>query len=567
VVRAAPVAPDRRPALVPAPGRPVVGEKHADVVVLGRAAVEPLAPSTARSGLSSWVRVHRLSLTIVAGLLLAVGLVHWTGYDRFPGRINDDEGTYVAQAFAVQYWHALAHYTYWYDHPPVGWITIAAYTWTTHAFERLPTAVSAGREAMVWASLVSAAMIFLLARRLGFHRVAAAAAVLAFGLSPLAVEFQRMVFLDNLAVMWTLAALALAASPRKSLAAAAGSATCFAMAVLSKETTAVLLPALFVLLWQHTSPRTRQYRIPLFLALLGALVFFYPLYAILKNELLEGPGHVSLVWAVKWQLFDRIPSGSLLDATSRTHAVTRSWLEHDPWLLGSGVLLTPLGLVFRRIRALALALAIQVAIMCRNGFLPFAYVLAMLPFAALVVAGVADQLCQGYTKGRRLRRPERLQKLHAAGRTLVKRAGQAVVGVAVVASVVVVTPAWARGLHDEMTQDRSQPAKQAVAYALAHIPERSILLTDDNLWTDLVRHGFDPNPIWFYKLDLDPAIRGKYRNGWRDIDYVVIGYVPPIILQDLPLVTAAIKHSDLVARFGSGETEVTIRKVVKDAPE
>jgi hypothetical protein len=33
-------------------------------------------------------------------------------------------------------------------------------------------------------------------------------------------------------VMWTLAALALAASPRRSLAAATGSAACFAMAVL-----------------------------------------------------------------------------------------------------------------------------------------------------------------------------------------------------------------------------------------------------------------------------------------------------------------------------------------------
>src|SRR4029453_9418928 len=93
-----------------------------------------------------------------------------------------------------------------------------------------------------------------------------------------------MVFLDNLAVMWTLAALALAASPKRSLAASAGSAACFAVAVLSKETIAVLFPAVLLLLWQQSSLKTRRYRIALFLTTLGALVFIYPLYAIRRTS-------------------------------------------------------------------------------------------------------------------------------------------------------------------------------------------------------------------------------------------------------------------------------------------
>jgi hypothetical protein len=212
-------------------------------------------PPPKRHRLRQWIRVHRRSLLIVAGLLLTVGLVHAIGYDRFPGRATDDEGTYVSQAWAVQHWHSLAHYTYWYDHPPVGWITMAAYNWVTRAFERLPTSVTVGRELMIWAKIVSAAMIYLLGRRLGYNRLTAAGAVLLFGLSPLAIPFQRMAYLDNLAVMWTLAALALAASPRKSLAASAGSAACFAVAVLSKETIAVLLPALFCSCGSTPAPR------------------------------------------------------------------------------------------------------------------------------------------------------------------------------------------------------------------------------------------------------------------------------------------------------------------------
>jgi hypothetical protein len=512
-----------------------------------------LAPSRRRSRVLAWIRVHRLSLVIVAGLLVTVGLVHWIGYDRFPGRATDDEGTYVSQAWAVQQWHSLAHYTYWYDHPPAGWITMAAYNWATDAFDRLPTSITVGREFMVWVHVVSAAMMYLLARRLGYHRLAAAGAVLLFGLSPLAIEFQRMVYLDNLAVMWTLAALALAASPRRSLAASAGSAVCFAIAVLSKETIAVLFPALFLLLWQHTSPKTRRYSIALFLTLLGALVFVYPLYAILKNELFEGPGHVSLIWAIKWQLFNRAPSGSLLDPSSDTHAVARSWLDNDPLLLGAGVLLAPLGLLIRRTRAVALALAIQVVLLFRNGYLPFPYVIGLLPFAALTIAGFADQLYKG----------PRITRAWLAA--LTRGTGRLAVALGIAASLVMVGPAWGRGVHRAMTEDHSQPPRQALTWVMAHVPQGSILLVDNNLWTDLVRRGFDPNPVWFYKLDLDPAIRAKFRNGWRDIDYILLSEYTATTLKDLPLVAATIKHSEVVASFGDGD--IAVRRVIKDAPD
>ena len=506
---------------------------------------EPSLLAVWGQGLRAWARAHRVSLAVAAAVVLAVGVVHWIGYDRYPARLTDDEGTYVSQAWAVQSWHTLAHYTYWYDHPPFGWITIAGYTWLTRAFERLPTAVTAGREAMLWAKLVSAALLYLLGRRLGFGRVAAAGAVLLFGLCPLGLLFQRMVFLDNLAVVWVLAALALAVSPRRSLAAAAGSAVCFGLAVLSKETVLVLFPALLVLLWQHTSPQTRRYGLPLFLTLFGGVLLFYPLYALLKNELFEGPGHVSLLWAAKWQLFERPPSGSILDPASDSRGIVRFWFDQDPWLLVGATLLIPAGLGLRRTRAVTLALAIQVAMLFRGGYLPYPYVIAVVPFAALVVAGVADQLWHGAL----------------AGRVPVRRAGQVVVALGVAAGLVLGGPGWNRGLRRAMTEDDSQPPKQALAWVLANAPPRSQLLVDDNLWTDLARNGFTPNPIWFHKLDLDPAIRGRDPGRWRDIDYVVLGQLPPAVLRDLPLVTTAIRHSEVVASFGDGE--ITIRRVVK----
>jgi 4-amino-4-deoxy-L-arabinose transferase-like glycosyltransferase len=521
----------------------------------------PTSGSTAWRVARDWLKAHRLSLVIGMGLLVIVGLVHWIGYDRYPGRATDDEGTYVSQAWAVQNWHSLAHYTYWYDHPPVGWITIAGYTWLTDAFDRLPTSVTVGREFMVWVHIVSAGMIYLLGRRLGWHRLAASAAVLLFGLSPLAVPFQRMVYLDNLAVMWALTSLAFATSRRRSLAAAAGSAICFAIAVLTKETILVLFPAIFLALWEHSDIKTRQYRVPLFLTLFVGLVSFYPLYAALKNELFEGPGHVSLIWAIKWQLFSRAPSGSLLDPGSDTYAVARSWLEDDPLLLGIGVILAPIGLVIRQTRAVTLALMIQVVMLFRNGYLPFPYVIGLLPFAALTIAGVGDQLCKGYQVGHRARRLKRVPTMHDRIQIITRRSGQTLVALAVVAAMLLVAPDWHRDLRRAMTEDHSQAPRDAMAYIVANIPDRSQLLVDDNLWTDLVRNGFDPNPIWFYKLDLDPAVRNQWQHRLRDIDYIVLSEYTATTLRDLPLVMTTIRHSEVVASFGDGD--VTIRKVVK----
>jgi hypothetical protein len=40
-----------------------------------------------------------------------------------------------------------------------------------------------------------------------------------------------------------------------------------------------------------------------------------------------------------------------------------------------------------------------------------------------------------------------------------------------------------------VTEGHSQPPRQALAYILAHVPQGSILLVDNKLWTDLVRRG------------------------------------------------------------------------------
>jgi hypothetical protein len=508
---------------------------------------------------AAWAHRHRVSLVVVGGLLLVVAAAHGIGMDSNPAPI-DDEGTYVAQARAVPVHHALSPYTYWYDHPPLGWIQIAAWTWLTHGFGLGHPAVAAGRQFMLICDLVSAALLYLVARRFGLRRGWAAVTVLLWGLSPLAISYQRLVYLDNVATPWLLAAVALALTPRRQLWAYASAGACLAVAVMSKETVLVYGPALIVLVWQSADRKTRAFCLTALGVTFGLVALAYPLYALLKGELVPGPGHVSLYDAVWFQLTGRQGSGGLLDSSSQAHTLVSGWLAVDPWVLGAGYVLLPVAICIRRLRPVAVALAVPLLVALRGGYLPEPYVIGLLPFAALVVAGGAD------AAWRRPRRPT------APGpRSWVGRARRLLVLGAAGAVLFSAEPAWASGIHQLTTTDTWGPLRQAETWIEGHVSDRDRLLVDNTMWVDLVEHGFDPRlgVVWFYKLgfanNLDPSVARRLPGGWRDFDYVVsTPSVRGALVQapgQLPQVAAALSHSTTVAVFGTGNNRIEIRRI------
>ena len=102
-------------------------------------------------------------------------------------------------------------------------------------------------------------MLYALSRRLGVGRLGGVLAMAIFAFSPLALYFTRPALLDNIVTPWLLGAFFFAASPRRSVRGAVASAVCFAVAVLSKETALLYLPAVALLMWQHTDPRNRRF--------------------------------------------------------------------------------------------------------------------------------------------------------------------------------------------------------------------------------------------------------------------------------------------------------------------
>ncbi|WP_405647905.1 ArnT family glycosyltransferase [Streptomyces sp. NBC_00019] len=498
----------------------------------------------------------RPDLLLCGALLVAILTVQGWNIADYP-TLSDDEGTYLAQAWAVQEGKGLAHYTYWYDHPPLGWIQMALLTWIPKALSPESMTVGSMRVTMLLISGISAALVYVLGRRLALPRWAAGLGMVLFGLSPLSVVLQREIFLDNLAVMWTLLAFTLAASPSRHLWHHFGAGIAAATAVLTKETMLVVLPALLLTMWRHSHRDTRKFALTGAITACTLIGLAYPLFALLKGELLPGGGHVSLWDGVKYQM-TRPGSGFILDQGSGSHGVLQSWLYYDRvlplgGLVGALLLLATWrwSVTARALAGPALTVAILAGLALRpNGYLPAMYVIQALPFLALVLAGGTASVAHAV-----LRRSHRLPQ---GGR-------YALAAVLAIAAGAYVVPRWYDGDRTAVTADANAPYQAASKWLATEVeqPEKRRVLVDDALWLDLVHAGYRPGlgAIWFYKADLDPAVTKTMPHGWKDLDYVVASPTVRRDAADLPNVRAAIQHSTPVAVFGTGADRIEIRQI------
>ncbi|MET8247698.1 phospholipid carrier-dependent glycosyltransferase [Streptomyces sp. NPDC005202] len=525
----------------------------------------PETGSTGRTTPPSRLRSSRPDLLLCGALLVAILVVQGWNIADYP-TLSDDEGTYLAQAWAVQQGKGLAHYTYWYDHPPLGWLQIALLTWIPSAISPGAMTVGTMRLAMLLIGAISAVLVHVLARRLALPRWAAGLAMTLFGLSPLSVVLQREIFLDNIAVMWTLLAFCLAASPSRHLWHHFGAGLAAAAAVLTKETMLVVVPALFVTMWRHSHRDTRKFALTGAVTACALIGFSYPLFALLKGELFPGSGHVSLWDGLTYQM-TRPGSGFVLDEGSGSWGVLHSWLYYDRVLpLGglAGALLLLLtwrwSVTARALAGPALTVAVLAAVAMRpNGYLPAMYVIGALPFLALVLAGGAAFVARLV-----------LRRWRAEGeRRYVTGGRYALAAVLALAAGSYVVPRWYDGDRTAVTADANAPYRAASKWLSSEVkdPEDTRVLVDDALWLDLAHAGYRPGlgVIWFYKADLDPAVTKTMPRGWKDLDYVVASPTVRRDARDLPTVRAAIRHSTPVAIFGTGPDRIEIRQIAGQA--
>ncbi|MFN3217160.1 MAG: ArnT family glycosyltransferase [Acidimicrobiales bacterium] len=638
-------------------------ESHRDHAGSKSPVADRLAPR-----LFLWLHAHRVDIAVLGLLLVVTGILHGIGMTNNPER-GDDEGTYMAQAWALQQGE-LAHYTYWYDHPPLGWVQLAGFEAITGALDDSASSVAAGRHAMLLVKLVSVVALYVLGRRLGLAIGWSATTVALFALGPLALPLQRGVWLDNIGVMWALIAFALAADRRGRMDTKALASVCLAIAVLTKATLLLVAPFVFYVLWQSTPPRLRTMTMAVSGAIAGLLVSMFPLMALLRGELIPSDSRVSLISAAHWQLFDRESSGSLFASGTDAANMLDSWLGSDGLFLTLGLASIVPALAIRRLRPIGLCLLLHALMPLRGGYLPVPYLIVVIPLVALCIGGVGDTLHRAATGRRAAPLPDE-QGFTAPGRIHARALLDAVVparvirsplaiaaGIVALTAIVVATtlwfgalprpgaayhllmqalfvfvavasawlvllalrghrvlqwtkiflrrglveegtisdPTWVRadaGRHTEhgrrrrvaagigagaiavtllgglgptwvaahtgdefRTDDADAGVSGAQAWIEDNVPRDAVIVIEDSIWVDLVRAGFPrENVIWYFKVDLDPAVDET----WRTVDYVSLhDYVAA---DPLPIVGEMIERGTPVATFGEGIQKVTIWEV------
>jgi 4-amino-4-deoxy-L-arabinose transferase-like glycosyltransferase len=500
-------------------------------------------------------------------LILAWGVfAHADNLFGYP-RYDLDEGTYVAAAWAVLHGQ-IYPYTYTYVHPPLGWTLIAIWTWMTGGFFTFGTAINSARVLMIVLAACSALLVYLIARNISRSPWVAALATLLFSLSPLSVQYQREVLLDNIATFWMLLALYLFVIHRGRLRLVAMSAVALGVAVLSKETLVALYPAFIYAVWLYASSFHRRFAFILFTYICLSLGSAFVLLALLKGELFPtgtplggSEPHVSLIGSLAQQVARGSSQGSLATQWG-------VWWRADALFMLASMLAIAGNLFLSRrnpwLRVVSL-LALSYWLFLARGGVTFAYyLLPLIPLQALNIALFAHAIARAVSRAIKpaVVRPHMAWLQH----------GYAATTVALLLICVLFATRDLRLNNQNRTVDAVAPQTAAIQWIGAHVPRSAIVVANDYLWVDLraeggpATRGGEPFAYieMYWEVATDPAItQGLLHDDWNNIDYVV---ADSDLLSDVPafhmrIISDALDHAVPVQRFANSQFQVTIYQV------
>ncbi|MBV9356053.1 MAG: glycosyltransferase family 39 protein [Chloroflexi bacterium] len=503
---------------------------------------------------------------LVLGLVLVALVAHGINmFDFVAATAKDDEGIYTAQAWAVLREHRLAPYTYAYDHAPAGWLLLAVWMAITGGPLAFGQALDSGRVCMLVLHLLSVVLLYRVARKLGCGPGAAATGSLFLAVSPLAIFYQRLVLLDNIMIAWLLLSLDFLLDAGNRLSRLSLSGLCFGLACLSKETALVFTPALLLLVWQRRQRHYGHFTLAGWLAPMLVVVSWYPLYALLKDELLPAgesilfvirgntSSGVSLTDALKWQAM-RGGGGAFNLDNQFWQLVRGDWLPRDATLVFGGIAATALNIVVsalpsqrRRwsgVLGVALLALLPLAYLARGGIVFDFYVLDALPFLCLNIA-----LALSWMLG-----------------TLPTLAEPATAVVA--ASALLAGYAQAGTLQPLYAQQPGLAGREAIPWIKQHLAPDSYIVTPDDLWTDLHEDGSGgppfPNAHSHWKVAADPDIRdGVFHDDWQTVDYVILapGLEDDFRASDDTIALDALQHAHLLKEWQHDGASLSLWKV------
>ncbi len=170
------------------------------------------------------------------------------------------------------------------------------------------------------------------------------------------------------------------------------------------------------------------------------------------------------------------------------------------------------------------------AVVVRPGYVPPSLVVLLLPLGALLAGG------------------------HAAHAWSWPGGGRVLAGIGLVVATIAVV-AWSGDARALLTAGDDGPLRAATRWIAETVPADERVIVDDAISVDLLEAGADPGQVTGYAA-LDTAPR-------QDHDLVMVTETLCAFPAGHPQAAAAVRHSTVVATFGSGPTRVDIRRITR----
>ncbi|MEX0896339.1 MAG: glycosyl hydrolase family 8 [Patescibacteria group bacterium] len=487
---------------------------------------------------------------LVIFLLLVAGLAHSSNMFNYP-YFENDEGTYLSQAWSFIDQGKLSPYTYYYDHAPAGWMLLGAWLGLTGGLETFgPNPLHSGRVFIFVLHLVSVFLLYVITKRITRQKLAASIAVIVFSLSPLELYYGRRILLDNIMVFWMLWSLYFATVTPQKLRHVVMSGIAFALATLTKENAIFSGPVILYISAMHANPSIWKWTIGKWLVTVGVLLSLYPLYAWMKGELLpasfwgDGRDQVSLIETLQQQA-SRGKGLMPWAEDSDFYSNFRVWLARDPWiiLLGSIALLTSMILndKYKAIKAISLTAIAQILFLARGQLVFDFYIIGVLPFFAILIGSMAA-------------RPVIWAKDHISVQ------GYACTSVFLIALMFVTSGTPAFTVNETINQQK------AIDWVVQNVSKDAKISVNNYAYPQLRGvEGFE-NAELSFKIEFDPEIRrGVFHEDPYTIEYMLVTHSEIYHFSEgyLPFLSKTFDHSQLVADYRKNTTSyIDISKLI-----
>lgn len=453
------------------------------------------------------------------------------GYPVYLG----DEGVYSFQGWWLVNFKKLAPYTYWYDHPPFGWLMIGLWQKFIGGPFAFGFSLHASRIFMVILASLGGMFLFSLMKELTKSKFLSLATCLVYAFSPLTVYYQRLVLLDNLETFWLILSLLCLFKARKRALFYLLSGCLYGLAFLSKEIAIVFLPVLSLMVLRESSGQNKNHSRLLWFTSAFFLVSLFPLLAFLKKELLPVTGQVSLFNALWFQL----TRGKNENETFLVNLV--KWLQTDYLFLFTGIWALIVNLVnWKNKRGFLFSLLgiSYILFLVRGGLVLSFY---LIPLLVVLVINIGLGLKALFST---LHVPVIFRQL----------------------LLILLTGFYLqfafKGSWYFFTHKTTNNQEQAVSYIKANLPSSATVAVDDFAFLDVRLPGNASEPAfpkaeWYSKVENDPEIRQtKLNDNWRSLDYLMINkYILSGITTDqMPFLKTVLDNSSLVKKLSRDDS-------------